>query len=75
MYLHFELTDGYEMKHKTWSSIEEVPYCFFKAIHLIPRSHGAKKLPVFHPNLAFPDRNSSLNWPMAMKWSTKPEVA
>ena len=27
-YLQFEFTDGYEMMHKDWSSIEEVPYCF-----------------------------------------------
>ena len=27
----FELTDGYEMMHKAWSGIEEVPY-FFKII-------------------------------------------
>ena len=26
--LQFELTDGYEMMHKAWSGIEEVPYCF-----------------------------------------------
>ena len=27
--LQFEVTNGYEMLHKAWSSIEEVPYCFF----------------------------------------------
>ena len=26
--LKFELTNGYEMMHKAWSRIEEVPYCF-----------------------------------------------
>ena len=26
--LQFEFTDGYEMVHKAWSSIENVPYCF-----------------------------------------------
>ena len=26
--LQFELTDSYEMMHKPWSSIEEVPYYF-----------------------------------------------
>ena len=25
--LQFEFTNGYEMMHKAWSSIEEVPYC------------------------------------------------
>ena len=29
LYLQFEFTDGFETMHKTWSSIEEVPYCFF----------------------------------------------
>ena len=28
LYLQFEFTNGYEMLHKAWSSIEEVPYCF-----------------------------------------------
>ena len=28
------------MKQKAWSSIEEVPYCFFGVIHQISRSHG-----------------------------------
>ena len=27
LYLQFEFTDGYEMMLKSWSSIEEVPYC------------------------------------------------
>ena len=26
--LQFELTYGYEMMHKAWSSGEELPYCF-----------------------------------------------
>ena len=28
LYFQFEFTSGYEMLHKAWSSIEEVPYCF-----------------------------------------------
>ena len=28
LYFQFEFTDGYEMMHKVWSSIEEVPCCF-----------------------------------------------
>ena len=28
MSLQIEFTDGIEMMHKTWRSIEEVPYCF-----------------------------------------------
>ena len=38
-----EFTNGYEMMHKAWSSIEEVPYCFFKVICQILRSQGTKK--------------------------------
>ena len=26
--LQFEFTDDFEMMHKAWHSIEEVPYCF-----------------------------------------------
>ena len=40
--LQSEFTNGYEMLHKAWRSIEEVPYCFFKVIHQISRSHGSK---------------------------------
>ena len=47
---------------------------FFKVIHQISRSHGAK-IAEFDPDWAFPDCNSSLNSPMAMKWCTKLEVA
>ena len=30
------------MMHRAWSSIVEVPYCFFKVIRQISRSHGFK---------------------------------
>ena len=30
------------MMHRAWSSIVEVPYCFFKVIRQISRSHGSK---------------------------------
>ena len=74
LYLQFEFTNGYEMIHKAWSSIEEVPYCF-------PRSsvkfqgHTALKIVKFDPNWAFPDCNSSLNSPMCTKWCTNLEIA
>ena len=29
--LLFEFTNGYEIMHKAWSSIEEVPYCFWRS--------------------------------------------
>ena len=47
---------------------------FFKVIRQIWRSHGAK-IAEFDPDWAFPDCNSSLNSPMAMKCCTKLEVA
>ena len=47
---------------------------FFKVIRQISRSHGAE-IAEFDPDWAFPDCNSSLNSPMAMKWCTKLEVA
>ena len=47
---------------------------FFKVIRQILRSHGAK-IAEFDPDWAFPDCNSSLNSPMAMKCCTKLEVA
>ena len=47
---------------------------FFKVICQISRSHGAK-IAEFDPDWAFPDCNSSLNSPMAMKCCTKLEVA
>ena len=46
---------------------------FFKVIHQVSCSHGTK-VTHFDPNLAFPDCNSSLNSPMALKWCTKLDV-
>ena len=39
------------------------------------QGHTALKIGALDPNWAFPDCNSSLNSPMAMKWCTKLEVA
>ena len=47
---------------------------FLKVIRQISRSHGAK-IDKFDPDWVFPDCNSSLNSPMAMKCCTKLEVA
>ena len=58
------------MMHKAWSSTEEVPYCFSRS-YVKLQSHTALKIVEFHPNWAFPDCNSSLNSPMAMKCCTK----
>ena len=47
---------------------------FFNVIHQISRSHMTKKIADFDPNWAFPDCNSRLNSPMALKWCTKLNV-
>ena len=63
-------TNGYEIVHRAWSSIEQMPYCFqghlsnFKVTLL-------KKIVDFDLNWLFPDCNSNLNSLMAMKWCTK----
>ena len=62
------------MMHRAWSSIVEVPYCFSRS-YVKFQGHTALKIVEFHPNWAFPDCNSSLNSPMAMKCCTKLETA
>ena len=74
LYLQFEFTNGYEMMHKAWSSIEEVPYCFWRSSVKF-QGHTALKSVKFDLDWAFPDSNSSLNSPMATKRCTKLEVA
>ena len=67
LYLKFEFTNGYEMMHKAWSGIEEVPYCFARSSVKF-QVRTALKIVEFIPDWAFPDCNSSLNSPMATKW-------
>ena len=62
------------MMHKAWSSIVEVPYCFSRS-YVKFQGHTALKIVEFDPNWAFPDWNSTLNSPMAMKCCTKLETA
>ena len=62
------------MMHKAWSRIEEVPYCFSRP-YVKFQGHTALKIVEFDPKWAFPDCNSSLNSPMAMKCCTKLETA
>ena len=57
-----------------WCCIEEVPYCFSRSSVKF-QGHTALKIVEFDPDWAFPDCNSSLNSPMAMKWCTKLKVA
>ena len=62
------------MIHKAWSSIEEMPYCFWgSSVKFL--GHTALKIIKFDPNWVFPDCNSSLNSPMAMECCTKLETA
>ena len=60
--------------HRAWSSIVEVHYCFSRS-YVKFQGHMALKIVEFDPNWAFPDCNSSLNSPMAMKCCTKLETA
>ena len=62
------------MMHRAWSSIVEVPYCFSRS-YVKFQGRTALKIVKFDPNWAFPDSNSSLNSPMAMKCCTKLETA
>ena len=62
------------MMHKAWSSREEVPYYFARSSVKFQR-RTALKIIKFDPDWAFPDCNSSLNSPMAMKCCTKLETA
>ena len=62
------------MMHRAGSSIVEVPYCFSRS-YVKFQGHTALKIVEFDPNWAFPDSNSSLNSPMAMKCCTKLETA
>ena len=48
----FEITDGYEMMHKDWRSIEEVPYCFSR-LSVKFQGHRAKKNIDFDPKFGF----------------------
>ena len=62
------------MMHRAWSSIVEVPFCFSRT-YVKFQGHTALKIVEFDPYWAFPDCNSSLNSPMAMKCCTKLETA
>ena len=49
LWLQFEFTNGYEMLHKAWSSIEEVPFCFSRSSVKF-QSRTALKIVEFDPN-------------------------
>ena len=73
LYLHFEITNSYEMMRKSWSSIEEVPCCFSRS-YIEFQGHRALKIVQFDPNWGLPDCDWSFNSPMATKWCTKLKV-
>ena len=73
LWLKFELTGGFEMMHKAWCSIEEVSY-YFSRLSIKFQGHTGQKITDFDPSWGFPDCNSSLNSPMALKWWTKLSV-
>ena len=55
--LKFDFTDKlelFEMMHKAWYSIEEVPYCFSR-LSVNFQGHVGQKFANFERNLAFPD--------------------
>ena len=56
--------------HKTWNSIEEVPYCLSRSSIKL-RGHTWSK----SPNWEFMDCTFNLNWPMSTKWCTNLELA
>ena len=60
--------------HRAWSSIVEVPYYFSRSFVKF-QGHTALKIVEFDPNCVFPDCNSSLNSPTALKCCTKLETA
>ena len=43
LWLQLESTNGYEMKHKAWSGIEEVPYCISRSSVKFPGHTAPKK--------------------------------
>ena len=58
------------MMHKAWCGIGDVPYCFSMS-SVTFQGHTGRKIDDFDPNCAFPDCNSRLNSPIALKWYTK----
>ena len=70
---HGYIVVEYEMMHEDWSNIEEVPNFFSMSVKF--KGHTGQKITDFDPNWSIPDSNSRLNSLMALKWSTKLNVA
>ena len=60
--------------HIAWCSLGDMPYCFSRS-SIKFEGHTTKNIVAFDPNWGFPDSNSSLNSPMAMKWCKKHKAA
>ena len=58
------------MHRKAWSSIEELPFCHSRSSVNFQGQRG-RELPILTRIEIFPDCNSSLNSPIALKWCTK----
>ena len=66
----FWLTEGYEMMHKAWGTIADIP--FFSSTSSVKfQGHTGPKNADFDLNLALPERNTSLNSQMAPKMMRK----
>ena len=48
LYIQFEFTNGFEMMHKAWRSIEEVPYCFSRSSTKF-HGHTGRKIDDLNP--------------------------
>ena len=73
--LQFEFTNGYEMMHKAWSSIEEVPYRFSTSSVKFQGHMGQNRSLILTRIERFRHCNSSFKTLMAIKWCTKLEAA
>ena len=62
------------MMHKAWSRLDELP-CRLSRSSAKFRGLTGQNIEDFDLHSTFPDCKSSLNWPMAMKWFTKLDVA
>ena len=55
-YWHVQFTESYEMMHKDWSNVEEVPYCLSRSSVKV-QGHTGQKIAHFYPDWVFPDCN------------------
>ena len=69
----YKLYSSFRIEDVSMSVHKEVPYCFSRSSVKF-QGHAAKKIVDFDPNLVFPDCNSSLNSPIALKRCKKLDV-